>query len=126
MRIFITKRFNLEAAHHLPGYAGLCEQVHGHSYKLEVTVGAYLVSEDMVMDFSDIKKIIKAHIIDRWDHKNLNTLPEFTSKRPTAENMVIEIVNQLIKHPALAHVIIHRVKLWETEDSYAEWINEIE
>jgi len=73
--IRITKQFDFEAAHALEGYYGKCKDIHGHSYHLKVTVlgkvhlGADKVEESMVMDFTDLKKIIKGEVIDLFDHK---------------------------------------------------------
>jgi 6-pyruvoyltetrahydropterin/6-carboxytetrahydropterin synthase len=117
----VTKKFKFEAAHHLPNYKGCCVNVHGHSYKLEVTVFNTSITEtDMVMDFSELSKIVKENIISKWDHKNLNELEMFSIDRPTAENMVTAIYHILMEELP-DEIEIECIRLWETEDSYAEY-----
>lgn len=127
--ITITKQFEFAAAHLLPYHKGLCKNLHGHSYKLEITVGKRLKdllfedasienfpSKGMVMDFSDLKKIVKEKAIDFLDHKYLNSV----IYNPTAELLVIEIrgliCNEIEKYGRLL-----RIRLWESSTSYAEW-----
>ncbi len=72
--IRLTKIFNFEMAHALFGYDGPCKNIHGHSYQLEVTIGGMPEPDSsnpkygMVMDFSDLKAIVKEQIVDRLDH----------------------------------------------------------
>ena len=118
--ITVTKRFKFEAAHFLPGYEGDCCRVHGHSYKLEVTVTRNPLDNDMVIDFKILSQIVKDHIIKRWDHYMLNDLQEFKEERPTAENMVV-IVYAILLEELPKGIGLTSIRLWETEDSYAEW-----
>ena len=119
--ITVTKRFQFEAAHSLKGYLGDCSRPHGHSYKLEVTVANIILDDDMVIDFKELTYIVKEYIIKQWDHQDLNTLEVFKEDRPTAENMVTAICQVLNKY--LPDTIeVERIRLWETEDSYAEYI----
>ena len=118
--ITVTKRFKFEAAHFLPGYDGDCCRVHGHSYKLEVTVSRHSIESDMVLDFKVLSQIVKDHIIKRWDHRMLNDLEEFKEERPTAENMVV-IVYSVLTAELPKYTQLASIRLWETEDSYAEW-----
>lgn len=133
MRISVTKAVEFEAAHWLPDYNGDCGRMHGHSYKLEVSVTRFLnlnEGSNMVMDFKRLKGHIKNGILDKWDHQCLNDLPEFEDIPPTAENMVRNIVQvlqgRLQADEETKEVILTRVRLYETSSSYAEWINEIE
>lgn len=119
----ITKIFEFEAAHYLPEHKGKCKNVHGHSYKLEVEVsygkGNAVNNEHMVMDFGDLKNMVKILIDSLLDHSMLND----TFTVPTAEHMVYEIANILstkLKSP----LWLVRVRLWETSSSYAEWRND--
>jgi len=125
MKISATKVFEFEAAHHLPGYDGPCGNLHGHSYKLEVTVARVVsgpitgvIQGGMVMDFSTIKRMVKDNIIDKLDHSNLN---EKGWLYPTAENMILTIWGEIEKllcyEPGL---YLHRLRLWETSTSYIE------
>lgn len=112
----ISKRFEFEAAHHLPHHQGACQRPHGHSYKLQIDVAGELQmdgpAQDMIMDFGDLKKIVKERIIDLLDHSNLNDRFD----NPTAEKMGNWIWDQLmIPLPGL-----HSVRLWETAGSHYE------
>ena len=117
----VTKIFTFDSAHHLPNYNGKCCELHGHTYKLEVTVSGMPVEpfvansySGILCDFSDLKKIVKNQVIDRLDHKDLNSVLGFI---PTAENMVEWIFNCLWNvFPGK----LQRIKLWETPDSFAE------
>lgn len=143
--IRITKEFRFEAAHALDGYDGPCRSIHGHSYGLSVTVkGAPLQhagspKKGMVMDFGDLKKIVKKNIIDRFDHAlilsrkdtaaALENLGEafsnivFVDYQPTSENLLQDIA-QNIKRLLPEGVTLHSLKLRETENSFAEWFAE--
>lgn len=141
--IRITKQFNFETGHALFGYDGKCKNVHGHSYKLAVTVlGEPITDLDhvklgMVIDFGDLKKIVKSEIVDKFDHAtvfNKNTphveLAEELKNRghhvilveyqPTSENMVVDFAKKIQKHLP-DHIKLHSLKLQETESSFAEW-----
>ena len=141
--IRITKQFSFETGHALYGYDGKCRNVHGHSYKLSVTViGQPITDSDnvkfgMVIDFGDLKKIVKSEIVDQFDHAtvfNKNTphieLAEELKSRghhvilvnyqPTSENMVIDFAEKISKHLP-SHIKLHSLKLQETETSFAEW-----
>lgn len=126
-KVYVTKRFSFEAAHHLLGYNGACANVHGHSYKLEVTVSGDIdrfadhsfASNCMVIDFKSLKEIVKKNIISTHDHADLNSLYD----NPTAENMVISMFD-VIEDNLPCDVKLESVKLWETEDSYAEYRGE--
>ena len=144
--IRLTKAFTFETAHALYGYDGKCKNIHGHSYKLFVTVkGVPSTDTDdvklgMVMDFGDLKKIVNKEIVDLFDHaillnvnsphKNLGQqlLTEghhvvFTEYQPSAENMILWIVDK-IKPLLPTNFELVALKLHETENSYAEWLAE--
>ena len=140
----ITKEFNFEMAHALFGYDGPCKNVHGHSYKLAVTVLGTPISESnhpkhgMVMDFTDLKFIVKP-IVDELDHATiLNATTEhkkmaeenllfsklvLVKYQPTCENMLIDIAHR-IKSQLHTSVELHHLKLQETPTSFAEWFAE--
>lgn len=142
-KIRITKQFSFETGHALYGYDGKCRNVHGHSYKLGVTVIGTPITDTnhvkfgMVIDFGDLKRIVKSEIVDKFDHAtvfNKNTphveLAEELKKRghhvilvdyqPTSENMVIDFAEKITKHLP-GHIELHSLKLQETESSFAEW-----
>ncbi|WP_306568017.1 6-pyruvoyl trahydropterin synthase family protein [Flavobacterium lindanitolerans] len=142
-KIRITKQFSFETGHALYGYDGKCKNVHGHSYKLSVTVIGTPISDTanvkfgMVIDFSDLKKIVREEVVDVFDHAtvfNKNTphieLAEELKSRghhvilvgyqPTSENMVIDFAEK-IKSRLPENIALHSLRLQETETSYAEW-----
>ncbi len=141
--IRITKQFSFETGHALYGYDGKCKNVHGHSYKLSVTVIGNPITDStnvkfgMVIDFGDLKKIVKEEIVDVFDHAtvfNKNTphveLAKELSDRghnvllvdyqPTSEMMVIDFAKKIQKRLP-KHINLHSLKLQETESSFAEW-----
>jgi len=142
-KIRITKQFNFETGHALYGYDGKCKNVHGHSYKLSVTVIGEPITDmnnvkfGMVIDFSDLKKIVKEDIVDVFDHAtvfNQNTPHVELAKelqnrghhvilvdyQPTSENMVVDFANKIIARLP-KDIQLHSLKLQETESSFAEW-----
>lgn len=142
-KIRITKQFNFETGHALYGYDGKCKNVHGHSYKLSVTVIGSPITDNnnvkygMVIDFTDLKKIVKEEIVDVFDHAtvfNKNTphieLAHEMMKRghevllveyqPTSENMVIDFAAKIEKRLP-EDIKLFSLKLQETESSFAEW-----
>ena len=144
--IRITKQFSFETGHALYGYDGKCKNVHGHSYKLSVTVIGKPISDNtnvkygMVIDFTDLKKIVKSEIVDVFDHAtvfNKNTPHVELAKeleqrghnillvdyQPTSEMMVIDFSKKIKKHLP-ENIKLHSIKLQETETSFAEWYAE--
>ena len=118
----VTKIFKFEACHNLPHYEGACHNLHGHSYKLEVTVGGTVeTSTDnpkcgMIVDFKDLKKIVNEVAVDKYDHSYLNDY----FPNPTAEVMVKQIATDIISRLP-RNVYLVSCKLWETDTSYAEY-----
>ena len=128
MKLTLVKKFDFEAAHRLPNYQGDCSRVHGHSYKLEIGIsGPVDLDSGMIMDFKDLKTLVKERIIDKMDHYYLNNITgdsRFPSVNPTAEHIVWWIVDVL--SVALAAIDpsleLALVKLWETSGSRCEWV----
>jgi len=141
--IRITKQFSFETGHALYGYDGKCKNVHGHSYKLSVTVIGKPIQDNnnvkfgMVIDFTDLKKIVKDEIVDVFDHAtvfNKNTPHVELAKeladrdhnvllvdyQPTSEMMVIDFANKIKKYLP-ENIQLHSLKLQETDTSFAEW-----
>ncbi|MDO4228437.1 MAG: 6-carboxytetrahydropterin synthase [Capnocytophaga sp.] len=142
-KIRITKKFDFEAGHALYGYDGKCKNMHGHSYKLYVTVIGEPINDPnnvkhgMVIDFGDLKRIVTEQIINKFDHgmifnansPHLHLASELQSKdhhiilvdyQPTSENLVIDFA-QRIKKQLPSNVTLFSLRLQETESSYAEW-----
>jgi len=118
--ICIGKTFEFEAAHFIPMHKGACRELHGHSYKMEIVITGEIGPLGMIMDFSDLKKMVQENLWERLDHVCLNDwfFP------PTAERMVQVIAKRLqIELEKLSDKTLSlvKVKLWETSSSYAEW-----
>jgi len=142
-KIRITKEFTFETGHALYGYDGKCSNIHGHGFKLAVTVIGTPINDSnhvkygMVIDFTDLKKIIKEEIVDPFDHAtvfNKNTphieLAEQLSElghdiilvdyQPTSEMMIIDFASKIQKRLP-DNIELFSLRLRETETSYAEW-----
>ena len=138
--IRLTKEFSFEMAHFLPGYDGLCSNVHGHSYLLHVTV-AGSPSDDpsspkfgMVMDFSDLKKIVGEEVVGRLDHALMvrrgsvdpSSVKPITRRlvevdyQPTCENMLVDFAGRISRRLPCG-VSLVSLRLNETATSFAEW-----
>ena len=145
-KIRLTKEFSFESAHALDGYDGLCREIHGHSYRLFVTIVGEPSREEnnpklgMVMDFGDLKRIVNSEIVDRLDHsfvlrdsESSNELKEILGAKfknvvlvnyqPTCENMLADFAERL-QRALPATVKLHSLRLHETATSYAEWYAE--
>lgn len=143
--IRITKEFRFEAAHALWNYDGLCRNIHGHSYILYVTIKGSPVSDPqdpkfgMVMDFSQLKKIVNDSIVHELDHslmvnadtphKELAETSQMFGRvvalpyQPTCENMIVDFAARL-RALLPPQVSLHSLRLHETATSYAEWVAE--
>ena len=144
--IRITKEFKFETGHALYGYDGLCKNVHGHSYKLAVTILGKPITDPsdvkfgMVMDFSALKAIVNRLIVKPFDHAtvlNINSphkeLADAMEKRghkiirvpyqPTSEMMILDFAEK-ISSALPNHLKLQRLVLRETETSFAEWLAE--
>lgn len=104
-KVEVTKEFSFEAAHYLPAHKGACAGMHGHGYRLEVTVeGPVGANDGMVIDFDDLSLIVQIHVLDRLDHTLLNDRIE----NPTAENIALTTWEWLAEPlPTLARVVVH-------------------
>lgn len=117
MELELTRVFTFDAAHYVAGHPGRCAKLHGHTYRLEVTVKGHCHSSGMVLDFQTLKDIVDHAIIRPFlDHCHLNeTLP----LNPTAENIVIWAFDRWEEEvaPHLEGVRLERLVLWETPNS---------
>ena len=144
--IRLTKEFSFESAHALDGYDGKCREIHGHSYRLFVTVKGCPIADPaspkcgMVMDFGDLKRIVGREVVDRLDHsfvmrdtaENRALAATLSSRfgnivmvgyQPTCENMLADFASRIAA--ALPEgVVLHSLRLHETATSYAEWYAE--
>tara|TARA_R110002073_G_scaffold279026_1_gene442958 strand:- start:217688 stop:218143 length:456 start_codon:yes stop_codon:yes gene_type:complete len=141
--IRITKHFDFETAHALHGYDGKCKNIHGHSYQLYVTIigkpiqDSNHVKNGMVLDFGDLKSIVKTEVVDVFDHATVlnenSPHKELADKirphspkvilvayQPTSENMLIDFAKRIGCQLPI-EVKLHSLKLYETQNSFAEW-----
>lgn len=141
-KIRVTKSFTFEMAHALWNYDGPCRNIHGHSYQLYVTVIGDTNLDPgnpklgMVMDFTDLKKIVKDSVVDVFDHSvvissrasqpEIQRVEQMFDKfyivdyQPTCENLVCDMASR-IKSMLPGNILLFSLRLVETATSYAEW-----
>lgn len=143
--MIITRRLEFDAGHRIPDHRSLCRHLHGHRYALEVTVAGDITRMDgdprngMVLDFSEIKSLMREHVVDCWDHAFLayqgdthiidflNTLPDHRTVVldvvPTAENLAAKAFSLLEPHiNALCDkaLTLQNVRIYETPNCWAD------
>ena len=89
--MLVSRTFSFDSAHYLSDYYGKCERMHGHTYKLEVTLEGKVQPNGLVIDFVVLKRLVKKYVLNKLDHQVLNDIVE----NPSAERMVIWIWDQL-------------------------------
>lgn len=147
--MLVGKEFTFDSAHFLPKYYGKCEKMHGHTYRLRVTVDGKIGENGLVIDFVVLKKIVKKQVLDKLDHKVINDVLEIASCENIAKWTWDQLVDleSLIKaeldDPNLPESItkyfkdnsvdgidtsefsdqvkLHEVELWETPTSFAKY-----
>ena len=146
--MLITKEFTFDAAHYLPNYYGKCENLHGHTYRLQVTIKGPIAANGMVIDFVLLKHIVKEHILTKVDHHCLNdqfknpttelickwiwdelqdlpTLMEdalkSTSLPTELKQYVAEPIDNIDHRDTPTNITLHKIKLWETATSSATY-----
>lgn len=140
--IRITREFSFEMAHVLKGYDGPCKNVHGHSYRLFVTLSGVPLNDNtnpkngMVIDFNDLREIVMRNIINRFDHSVVIS-SDFDDERkkvlsetfgntvivdyqPTCENLVMDFA-EILKNTLPEGLELNNLRLYETRGSYSEW-----
>ncbi|WP_036225606.1 6-carboxytetrahydropterin synthase QueD [Mesoaciditoga lauensis] len=117
MEIFVSKEFKFDAAHNLIKYHGKCEKLHGHTYKLRVTLNGKPNEEGMVYDFVELKRIVNERVISKLDHSYINDLIE----QPTAENIAVWIWEQLSEILKGKNHALYEVRVWETETAFVTY-----
>lgn len=143
----ITRRLEFDAGHRIPNHNSQCRHLHGHRYAIEITLSGDIITTEgtseqgMVMDFSDVKRIAKEQLVDKWDHaflvyRNdqtvcdfLATLPEHKTVTlavvPTAENLAqiaFDILAPAYRDVYGNHLRLERVRLFETPNNWADCI----
>jgi 6-pyruvoyltetrahydropterin/6-carboxytetrahydropterin synthase len=141
-KVRVTKQFDFEMAHALWNYDGPCRNIHGHSYRLFVTVVGDVINQEadpkngMLIDFGDLKKIIRREIIDEYDHAVMlnRSVPmelysgmgqmleklRLVDYQPTCENMIADFAGR-IREKLPTGIELFSLRLHETSTSYAEW-----
>ena len=142
-KVRLTKQFKFETGHAIYGYDGLCKNVHGHSFKLDVTIIGQPINDPdhvkngMVIDFGDLKTIVNKEIVQPFDHATVLNVKsphkeiadEMESRghkilrvsyQPTCEMMIIDFALKL-KAKLPNHLKLYSLKLRETETAFAEW-----
>lgn len=141
--IRVTKLFSFDMAHALEGYDGPCKNIHGHTYRLAVTVSGKVLNDSshpkngMVIDFTDFKSIVEKQVVKVFDHalvlQRSSVFAELLSERlsennillteyqPSCENLVIDCKNRIAPHLPFSITLEH-IRLDETPTSYAEWL----
>jgi len=119
-RVTVYKEFTFDAAHHLYAYVGKCNSLHGHTYKLCVSVSDLLDETGLAIDFGDVKALVKRVVVDRLDHQYLNAV--LPAMNTTAENMIVWMYEQISAALTLrsASARLERLVLWETPTSAVE------
>ncbi|MBA3653413.1 MAG: 6-carboxytetrahydropterin synthase QueD [Actinobacteria bacterium] len=112
MRTTVTRTFTFEAAHQLPWHTGACRELHGHGYRVEVTVAGPLNDDGIVIDFADLRGVVERELLSRYDHRYLNDVLD----NPTAEL----IAQDAWKVLEAAGLRVARLRLWETAECFAE------
>jgi 6-pyruvoyltetrahydropterin/6-carboxytetrahydropterin synthase len=143
--MFITRRLEFDAGHRIPDHKSQCRHLHGHRYVIEITLSGNIIQKSgdaangMVMDFSQVKDLAKAHLVDAWDHAFLafvgdtaivdflNGLPDHKTvildRVPTAENLAriaFEQLDAVYRDTYGNHLQLHQVRLYETPNCWAD------
>jgi len=117
----VSVEYSFSAGHALRHYKGKCENVHGHNYRVCVTVaGEDLDHAGLLVDFADLKANLRA-LADRLDHQFLNDLPPFDEVNPSAENLAKYISDGIVPRLQGRDIRLHSVTVWETDSSSATY-----
>ncbi len=117
----ISADYSFAAGHALRGYKGKCENVHGHNYRVEVTIsGEKLEPNGLLMDFVDLRAAIKS-VAERLDHRYLNDLAPFDTLNPSAENLAQYFCEQLQTRLGNHALRVAQVRVWETDTTSATY-----
>jgi 6-pyruvoyltetrahydropterin/6-carboxytetrahydropterin synthase len=115
----ISVDYTFAAGHALRGYKGKCENVHGHNYKVRVTIAGEEVNQiGLLMDFVDLRAAIKT-MVEAWDHRFLNDLPPFDKLNPSAENMAKVFFEGIESEVRKHNAFVSSVTVWETDTTSA-------
>jgi 6-pyruvoyltetrahydropterin/6-carboxytetrahydropterin synthase len=147
-RVYVTKEVTFDTAHQLLNHLGLCKNIHGHTYKVQVTVTAPVTqqgsknpSEGMIVDFKELKQLIKDVIVNNYDHtyvaagdepildkiKELGLKLHIIGVRPTAENMAVVMFDELQQaiqdnYFSFPNIELEKIRVYETPTSWADYM----
>src|SRR5512136_671751 len=117
----LTVEQEFDAAHALRGYEGKCERLHGHRFRVAVTITATKLNEiGLAYDFTVLKKQL-GEVLGRFDHTSLNDTPPFDKINPSSENIASTVYSEMKIRLAAAPVTMSRVEVWESPTSRAEF-----
>ena len=117
----ITIELYFSSAHRLRQYEGECERLHGHNWKVEVSVASEELNDlGMVMDFKELKEAAYG-IVHRLDHQYLNEIPPFTEINPTTENIAKFMFDELSRSINTDSRKVSKITVWESANSYASY-----
>ena len=117
----LTVQLEFSAAHHLRDYPGKCSRLHGHNYRVEVTVAdRQLGDHGMLIDFGRLKQICQ-QVVDELDHSLLNDHPFFQQNNPTAENISCYLYTEIAERLNDSEISLEAVRVWESATSSASY-----
>ena len=136
---FLTSEIKFDAAHRLSNYEGKCSRLHGHTYRVKIVVKANkLNSWGAAVDFGKLKKLLKEHVDQKYDHKTILWVGDDKNKQlgkimgedwitwmngnPTAENIAKDIWDDLIPALRLKNVKLVEVIVYETATNKATYV----
>ena len=107
----VTKEFSFDAAHRLKDVTGKCESLHGHTWKVQITIEGKINENGIVYDFTKMKKVLNEKIKSKLDHRFVNDIIE----QPTAENIALWIYNEV------KNILpnISKIRVYESPESFA-------
>ena len=142
----ITRRLEFDAGHRIPSHDSQCKHMHGHRYAIEVTLAGDIITTEglseqgMVMDYAEVKRIAKEHVVDAWDHAFLvyrgdRVVLDFLNSiaghktvvlevPPTAENLAhvaFSLLDAAYRDTYGNHLSLQRVRIYETPNNWADW-----
>ncbi len=112
--MFVSKEFTFDAAHQIVDYNGKCEKLHGHTYRLRVSLKGERAADGMVLDFAVLKQTVQEKVLSRLDHGFLNDI----DAQSTTENIAVWIWEQLEAPLRGEKYRLYEIVLWETATSF--------
>lgn len=118
--MYLCKEFKFDAAHNLVNYHGKCEKLHGHTYRMTVTLFGTPDAEGMVYDFVELKQLVNTLVLSKLDHSYINDI----IPQPTAEYIAKWVFGVLDDNIKRDNCKLYEVRVWETETSSAAFRRE--